>query len=221
MFQTASEGACDECHDLPQPLSGAAWAGLIHGMQARRGLALQATKSARRSGSYAAWVQDSSLLLLRPSDIKPKQHDIPVFDDIILAFRAPFARFARPGFAAMVDIVLIAHGFGADEALFKIRMDRARCLRSLGPANDGPGPCFLWANFDADENATRFFGGPKGRAAAWELFATAAGIWALRGCGLFSVFTKQSETWVGRVGPWKPEGATNEIGYAILSTYWG
>jgi RimJ/RimL family protein N-acetyltransferase len=78
-----------------------------------------------------------------------------------------------------------------------------------------------WANFDADENATRFFGGPKGRAAAWELFATAAGMWALRGCGLFSVFTKQSETWVGRVGPWKPEGATNEIGYAILPTYWG
>ncbi len=78
-----------------------------------------------------------------------------------------------------------------------------------------------WANFDADENATRFFGGPKSRAAAWEMFATAAGMWALRGCGLFSVFTKQSETWVGRVGPWKPEGATSEIGYAILPTCWG
>jgi RimJ/RimL family protein N-acetyltransferase len=78
-----------------------------------------------------------------------------------------------------------------------------------------------WAKFDAGENATRFFGGPKGRAASWDMFATAAGMWALRGCGLFSVFTKQSGAWVGRVGPWKPEGFTAEIGYAILPTYWG
>ena len=67
-------------------------------------------------------------------------------DDIVLAFRAPFARFARTGFSAMVDIVLIAHGFGADEALFKIRVDRACRLRGLGTAKDGPGPCFFRTN---------------------------------------------------------------------------
>jgi RimJ/RimL family protein N-acetyltransferase len=78
-----------------------------------------------------------------------------------------------------------------------------------------------WAEFDADENATRFFGGPKGRAVAWEMFATNAGMWTLRGCGLFSVFEKQSGNWIGRVGPWKPEGATAEIGWAILPSYWG
>jgi len=78
-----------------------------------------------------------------------------------------------------------------------------------------------WAEFDADVNATRYFGGPKARAAAWEMFATNAGMWTLRGCGLFSVFEKQSGTWLGRVGPWKPEGATAEIGWAILPSYWG
>ncbi len=78
-----------------------------------------------------------------------------------------------------------------------------------------------WAQFDADEDATRFFGGPKGRATAWEMFATTAGMWSLRGCGLFSVFLKQSGEWVGRVGPWKPEGATAEIGWAILPSCWG
>ena len=78
-----------------------------------------------------------------------------------------------------------------------------------------------WATFDADEDATRFFGGSKNRAAAWDMFATVAGMWALRGCGLFSVFDKQSNIWVGRVGPWKPEGARAEIGWAILPAYWG
>ena len=39
----------------------------------------------------------------------------------------------------------------------------------------------FWAQFDSDERATRFFGGPKNRAASWELLASVAGMWALRG----------------------------------------
>ena len=78
-----------------------------------------------------------------------------------------------------------------------------------------------WAAFDADERATEFFGEPKSRAASWEMLASAAGMWALRGCGLFTVIERESGQWVGRVGPWKPEGATAEIGWAILSSYWG
>jgi RimJ/RimL family protein N-acetyltransferase len=78
-----------------------------------------------------------------------------------------------------------------------------------------------WAAFDADARATKFFGGPKGRAASWELLAQVAGMWALRGCSLFSVFEKTSQRWIGRIGPWKPEGATAEIGWALLPEFWG
>jgi RimJ/RimL family protein N-acetyltransferase len=78
-----------------------------------------------------------------------------------------------------------------------------------------------WAAFDGDARATQFFGGPKTRAVAWEQLAWAAGMWALRGCGLFSVIDKASGRWIGRIGPWKPEGATAEIGWAILPSLWG
>ena len=78
-----------------------------------------------------------------------------------------------------------------------------------------------WAAFDSDAQATLFFGGAKSRAESWELLCSVAGMWALRGCGLFSVFEKGSGRWIGRVGPWKPEGATAEIGWAILPSAWG
>jgi RimJ/RimL family protein N-acetyltransferase len=78
-----------------------------------------------------------------------------------------------------------------------------------------------WAGFEADARATRFFGGPKNRGQAWEMLASNAGMWSLRGYRLFSVFERASRQWVGRVGPWKPEGATAEIGWAILASPWG
>ncbi len=78
-----------------------------------------------------------------------------------------------------------------------------------------------WAAFDADAQATQFFGGPKSRSASWELMATVAGMWVLRGCSLFSVIEKSSGRWVGRIGPWTPEGATAEIGWAVLPSAWG
>jgi len=79
-----------------------------------------------------------------------------------------------------------------------------------------------WAAFDADPRATRFFGGPKSRDVAWDGLAMAVGMWALRGCGLFSVFEAQTGRWVGRVGPWVPETPGRaEVGWAILPAFWG
>ncbi|MCY1647577.1 GNAT family N-acetyltransferase [Caulobacter sp. SL161] len=79
-----------------------------------------------------------------------------------------------------------------------------------------------WAAFDADPVATRFFGGPKARDVAWDGLALAAGMWALRGCGLFSVFEADTGHWVGRVGPWVPEAPDRaEVGWAILPAFWG
>jgi RimJ/RimL family protein N-acetyltransferase len=79
-----------------------------------------------------------------------------------------------------------------------------------------------WAGFDGDERATRFFAGPRSRAQAWSEMATAAGMWALRGYGLFSVIERSSGRWIGRVGPWVPEGAIGtEVGWAIAPEAWG
>jgi RimJ/RimL family protein N-acetyltransferase len=79
-----------------------------------------------------------------------------------------------------------------------------------------------WATLDADEVATRFIGGVSDRAASWQGLATAVGMWSLRGCGLFSVLETETGRWVGRVGPWAPEGALGtEVGWAIDRSAWG
>ena len=79
-----------------------------------------------------------------------------------------------------------------------------------------------WAGLDADPRAVQFIGGHRNRDQAWMDMATAAGMWSLRGCGLFSVIEKDTGRWVGRVGPWLPEGAIGtEVGWAISPTAWG
>ena len=79
-----------------------------------------------------------------------------------------------------------------------------------------------WAGLDADARAVQFIGGARSRNQAWMDMATAAGMWSLRGCGLFSVIEKDTGRWVGRVGPWLPEGAIGtEVGWAISPTAWG
>jgi RimJ/RimL family protein N-acetyltransferase len=79
-----------------------------------------------------------------------------------------------------------------------------------------------WAALDADERVTTWIGGPQDRAASWRGLATVAGMWALRGCGLFSVIEKESGAWVGRAGPWTPEGALGtEIGWAFAGAAQG
>jgi RimJ/RimL family protein N-acetyltransferase len=79
-----------------------------------------------------------------------------------------------------------------------------------------------WAALDADEAAARFIGGVKTREAAWLGFAATIGMWSLRGCGLFSVVENADGRWIGRVGPWIPEGAPGtEIGWALSSSEWG
>ena len=79
-----------------------------------------------------------------------------------------------------------------------------------------------WATLDADETAMRFIGGHCGRNRSWEGLAVAAGMWPLRGCGLFSVLEADGGRWIGRVGPWLPEGAIGtEVGWALDRSAWG
>lgn len=80
----------------------------------------------------------------------------------------------------------------------------------------------VFAAMMADEETARFIGGVMARAAAWRSWASLAGHWAMRGFGMFSVFEKDSGTWIGRVGPWMPEGWPGpEVGWALLRSAWG
>ena len=79
-----------------------------------------------------------------------------------------------------------------------------------------------WAAFLGDEESARFLGGVQPRATAWRSMATMTGSWALKGFGMFSVIEKASGRWVGRLGPWQPEGwPGTEVGWGILREHWG
>ncbi|MBS0567260.1 MAG: GNAT family N-acetyltransferase [Proteobacteria bacterium] len=73
-----------------------------------------------------------------------------------------------------------------------------------------------WAAFMADEESARFIGGAQPRAAAWRGFLTMAGAWTIQGFSMFSVIEKASGRWVGRIGPWMPEGwPGTEVGWGL------
>ena len=79
-----------------------------------------------------------------------------------------------------------------------------------------------WATLMADEASSQFIGGPVPRAAAWRGMATMAGSWALKGFGMFSVVEKGTGEWIGRLGPWQPEGwPGTEVGWGLIRSAWG
>ena len=101
----------------------------------------------------------------------------------------------------------------------EIETERLR-LRPIAPEDVEP-HCALMA----DPEIARFLTvdkRPQSRNAAWRAFASYLGHWTLRGYGFFSVFEKATGDWVGRVGPWMPEGWPGlECGWAIRRESWG
>lgn len=74
----------------------------------------------------------------------------------------------------------------------------------------------------ANEENARFIGGAMARTTAWRAWATITGGWVLQGFGQFSVIEKTSGDWLGRVGPWMPEGwPGTEVGWALVRRAWG
>lgn len=72
-----------------------------------------------------------------------------------------------------------------------------------------------WAESMAHDSA-RFIGGPQPREAAWRGFLAMAGAWSLTGIAMFSLVEKSSGLWMGRIGPWRPEGwPGNEVGWGV------
>jgi RimJ/RimL family protein N-acetyltransferase len=79
-----------------------------------------------------------------------------------------------------------------------------------------------FAAFAADAETMRFIGGPQARHTAWRSFMTAAGAWSLQGFAMFSVIERSTGRWVGRVGPWMPDGwPGTEVGWGIVRDCWG
>ncbi|WP_091735505.1 GNAT family N-acetyltransferase [Phenylobacterium immobile] len=79
-----------------------------------------------------------------------------------------------------------------------------------------------WAQLNASEAAQRFLGGPLTREMAWRNMATMSGGWLTRGFSMFSVIEKGSGQWIGRLGPWQPEGwPGTEVGWGLSPDAWG
>lgn len=63
---------------------------------------------------------------------------------------------------------------------------------------------------------------PQSRQTSWRGFASMLGHWQMRGFGFFSAFARDSGRWVGRVGPWMPEGWPGlECGWGVAPQFWG
>jgi RimJ/RimL family protein N-acetyltransferase len=78
-----------------------------------------------------------------------------------------------------------------------------------------------WAAMMADPEGSRFINGPQPREVARRGLMTVAGCWALQGFSLFSVIEKSTGRWIGRLGPWMPEGWPGpEVGWALARDAW-
>lgn len=79
-----------------------------------------------------------------------------------------------------------------------------------------------WVELMGDEECTRYLGGVQSRALAWRGFTQLAGSWQLYGFAMFSVVERATGRWIGRLGPWRPEGwPGNEVGWGLVRSAWG
>ena len=81
----------------------------------------------------------------------------------------------------------------------------------------------MWHDMMTDEDTVRYIGGKTfSRAQTWRYMAMCLGHQQVRGYGFFSVIEKATGDWVGRIGPWYPEGwVAPEIGWGIHRHYTG
>jgi RimJ/RimL family protein N-acetyltransferase len=79
-----------------------------------------------------------------------------------------------------------------------------------------------WAAMMADDETAKFIGGVAPRSVTWRALMTMIGAWHADGFAMFSVCERATGRWVGRVGPWMPEGWPGpEVGWAIVRDCWG
>jgi RimJ/RimL family protein N-acetyltransferase len=79
-----------------------------------------------------------------------------------------------------------------------------------------------WAIMNSDEETMRFIGGIAARAETWRQLCTMRGAWDIRGFAMFSLIEKATGLWVGRIGPWMPEGwPGEEVGWGVSAQFAG
>lgn len=79
-----------------------------------------------------------------------------------------------------------------------------------------------YAAFCQEDGTNDFIGGKQEASPAWRQWCSLAGAWHIRGFSMFSVIERSSGEWVGRVGPWEPEGwPGREIGYGVSARFAG
>ena len=73
-----------------------------------------------------------------------------------------------------------------------------------------------WAEMMGDEETARYLGGRQPRQLAWRGLMTMAGAWTLTGVAMFSLIERSTGLWVGRIGPWTPDGwPGTEVGWGL------
>jgi RimJ/RimL family protein N-acetyltransferase len=103
-------------------------------------------------------------------------------------------------------------------AIDDLRVETPRLILRTPRAED----LDAWSEMMADEVAARFIGGVAPRSVCWRQLMTLIGAWHAHGFAMFSVVEKETGRWVGRLGPWQPEGwPGTEIGWAIVPDRWG
>ena len=86
-------------------------------------------------------------------------------------------------------------------------------LRAVDPVAD----LDRWTDMMSCENTVRYIGGKTlNRQESWRQMATVIGHNEIRGYGFMSVVVKGTGQWIGRIGPWYPEGWEQpEIGWTL------
>ena len=103
-------------------------------------------------------------------------------------------------------------------SLDTLQLDTARLVLRVPRASD----LDPWAAMMVDEENARFIGGSAPRAATWRMLMTMIGAWHAHGFAMFSVYERDTGRWVGRVGPWMPEGwPDTEVGWGVTRDCWG
>ncbi len=93
-----------------------------------------------------------------------------------------------------------------------------RLILRLPEASDLDG----WAEMNSHEETMRFIGGVKSRPETWRMLCTMRGARDIKGFAMFSVIERATGHWVGRIGPWEPEGwPGKEVGWGVSPKFAG
>ncbi|WP_417618024.1 GNAT family N-acetyltransferase [Parasphingorhabdus sp.] len=103
-------------------------------------------------------------------------------------------------------------------AVEDIRIETERLILRPPNSDDFDG----WAAFQADAETMTYIGGTKSRAASWRDLCAMVGAWHVRGYAMFSLIIKDSGQWIGRIGPWYPDGwPGTEVGWGVAPEFAG